>query len=410
MNPVEALKMALRALTSNKLRSSLTVLGIVIGVGAVIGLMSIGAGIQKTITEQVQSVGTNLIFVRPGAVNQQGVRSAQGSAATLTLQDAQAIAARVPEVVAVAPQVSFGGPVVAGSQNTFTQINGVTPEYFEALNYAVADGDAISQSNVDARSRVAVLGSLTTQTLFPDGDAVGQSISLSRMRFRVIGVLESKGSGGTGDDLVAVPLTTASQLQRGLTASGQTRVQNINVKVGDASQIAAAKEAIAVVLRDRHNVIGEDDFTVTSLDDLLKAFTQVTQIMSIFLGSIAGISLLVGGIGIMNIMLVSVTERIREIGIRKAVGAKRRDILAQFLFESVVLSLSGGVLGIAVGWLMSKGFSSFSSPTGQTTPVLITPDIIILAVSVAAGIGLFFGIYPASRAAKLDPIQALRYE
>ena len=410
MNPIESLRMALRALMANKLRSSLTVLGIVIGVGAVIGLMSIGAGIQKTITEQVKSVGTNLIFVRPGAVNQQGVRTAQGTAATLTLQDAQAIAEQVPGLIGVAPQLSFGGAVVAGRQNAFTQTIGVTPEYFDALNYSISSGDFICQTNVDARSRVAVLGSLTAQTLFPDGDALGQSLSIRRMRFKVIGVLESKGSAGTGDDLVAIPLSTASQLDRAITSRGQTRVQNINVKVEDAANITAAKDNIAAVLRERHNILGDDDFTVTSLEDVLKAFAQITQIMSIFLGSIAGISLLVGGIGIMNIMLVSVTERIREIGIRKAVGAKRRDILVQFLFESVVLSLSGGFLGIVVGWLMSRAFSRFSMTGGQPMTAVITPGIIILAVSVAAGIGLFFGIYPASRAARLDPIQALRYE
>ena len=247
MNPIEALKMAMRALTDNKLRSSLTVLGIVIGVGAVIGLMSIGAGIQHTITEQVQSVGTNLIFVRPGAVNQQGVRTAQGSAVTLTLQDAQAIGAQVPEVIAIAPQITFGGPIVAGKLNTFTQIVGVTPEYFDALNYNISDGDFISQTDLDARSRVAVLGALTAQTLFPDGDAVGQPITLSRQRFKVIGVLASKGAGGTGDDLITIPLATASLIQRGLTSGGQTRVSNINVKVGDASQITTAKDNIAAV-------------------------------------------------------------------------------------------------------------------------------------------------------------------
>ncbi|MBI4288354.1 MAG: ABC transporter permease [Chloroflexi bacterium] len=407
--------MALRALTANKLRSALTVLGIVIGVGAVIGLMSIGRGIESAITSQIKSIGSDLVFVRPGAVSQQGVRTAQGGAVTLTLEDARAIADpnRVTVATGVAPQTNFPSPVVAGGQNAFTQIVGVTPEYFDMLSYTPADGETLSQQHVDARSRVAVLGSSVAEILFPNGDAVGQTISMRQMRFRVIGVLSSKGGGGPGnmDDFIAVPLTTlSSQLQMLRTARGEIRVQIINVKVDSSENIDIAKEQIAAVLRERHNIIGEDDFTITSLNDLIAAFTQVTQIMSIFLGSIAGISLLVGGIGIMNIMLVSVTERIREIGIRKAVGAKRRDILAQFLFESMVLSLSGGVLGIALGWLMSKGFSSFRGPTGQTTPVMITPDIIILAVSVAAGIGLFFGIYPASRAAKLDPIQALRYE
>lgn len=416
MNLVEALKMSLRALMVNKLRSALTVLGIVIGVGAVIGLMSIGRGIQSAITEQIKSVGTDLVFVRPGAVSQQGVRTAQGSAVTLTLDDARAIAdpVRAPAVTAVAPQMSFPAPVVARSQNAFTQIIGVTPEYFDVLNYTIAEGELFNQVNVEARSRVAVLGSTIAETLFPNRDAVGQWISVRQMRFRVIGMLNSKGGAGPGlmDDIIAVPITTlSSQLQILRTARGEIRVQTINVKVANSDDIDDAKEQIAAVLRERHNIIGEDDFTITSLNDLIKAFTQVTQIMNIFLGSIAGISLLVGGIGIMNIMLVSVTERIREIGIRKAVGAKRRDILVQFLFESVVLSLSGGVLGIIMGWLMSMGFAQFRSPaTGQSTPVMITPDIILLAVSVAAAIGLFFGIYPASRAARLDPIQALRYE
>jgi len=414
MNAAQTVGTALAGLSANKMRSALTVLGVIIGVTAVISLMSIGRGSQAAITSNIESLGTNLLFVRPGAASELGVRGALGSAAGLTLEDAEALADPylAPSVAAVAPQVQTFAQVVAGRENTKTQVLGVTPEYESVRNFPVAEGQFISPSHVKNRSLVAVLGSNVAETLFGQMSPVGQSIKISGRQFKVIGVLESKGGTGFGitDDVVLAPITTVQyRLFSQRTAAGGQNVNTINVQVASAEETDAAIQQITSILRQRHRIVGEDDFTISSQQEIIGALQESTQVWVVFLGAIAGISLLVGGIGIMNIMLVSVTERTREIGIRKAVGAKRRDILLQFLLEAALLSLTGGGIGVLVGWGVSH-FVSGLSLGGQPIQTVMSADIVILAVSVSAAIGILFGLYPAYRAARLNPIEALRYE
>ncbi len=408
--------LALKALNSNKTRSFLTLLGIVIGIGAVISVMSIGKGAQAAITSQIEGIGTNLIFVRPGQAVQQGVRQGEGTAATLTLDDAEALAdfQLAPAVQAVAPEVQSFGQVVFSNINTRARLLGVTPAYADVRGYTVAEGEFIDDQQVQGRSLVAVLGANIAQTLFPDMDPIGQSLRINQRPFRVVGVLERLGGTGFGtqDDTVVIPITTMlSRLQVSRTSQGARNVQLVNVQAADADLLPAAKEQISAILRERHRIDpgGVDDFNLTTQDDLVAARTQVANTLTVFLGAIAAVSLLVGGIGIMNIMLVSVAERTREIGIRKAVGAKRRHILSQFLVEAVVLSALGGCLGVALGWGLARGVSHITL-SGQRLPSVVSPDIVVLAVGVSLAIGLFFGIYPASRASRLDPIEALRRE
>jgi putative ABC transport system permease protein len=413
VNLYQGFRVALKSLASNKLRSALTILGIVIGVAAVIAMLSIGRGAEAAITAQIQSVGTNLLFIRPGSIRQAGVASASGTAATLTLDDAAALTS-APSVVGVAPEVSGRAQVVFLSQNANTRVIGVTPEYMGVRNFELADGEFVSQTNVTARSTVMVLGSAVADTLFGGAaGAVGQTIRLNGQPYRVIGVLASKGGSGFGnqDDQVLLPLTTAQTRLLGARRFGSsTSINVINIQVADAGLVGQAAEEIAAILRERHRVpLGEEDFSVQSQEDILDAATQITDVLTLFLGGIAGISLVVGGIGIMNIMLVSVTERTREIGIRKAVGARRRDILYQFLVESAVLSLLGGFIGIALGWLTSQLISGIQLGNAAIEPV-VQLDIVLLATLFSMGMGLFFGIYPATRAAALEPVVALRYE
>ncbi|MBU2009578.1 MAG: ABC transporter permease [Chloroflexi bacterium] len=415
MNAPQTLRTASGALVANKMRSSLTVLGVIIGVTAVISLMSIGRGSQAAITSRIESLGTNLLFVRPGASSEAGARGAQGSAVSLTLEDAEALAdpALAPSVAGVAPEVQTFAQAIAGRNNTRTQVVGVTPGYQFVRNFPVAEGNFISTSNVQSRSMVVVLGSNVAETLFGQVSAVGQSIRISGLQFKVIGVLKSKGGTGFGnaDDVVLAPITTVqARLFRQRTAAGAQNVQTINVQAVSAKETDNAIQQISAILRQRHRiVVGEDDFTITSQQETITALQESTQVWVVFLGAIAGISLLVGGIGIMNIMLVSVTERTREIGVRKAVGAKRRDILLQFLVEAALLSLTGGGFGVLVGWGVSH-FVSGLNLGGQAITTVVSADIVILAVSVSAAIGILFGLYPAYRAARLNPIEALRYE
>jgi len=405
---------ALDSLTANKLRSTLTVLGIVIGVAAVIALVSIGRGAQASITAQIESIGTNLVFVRPGGAQQGGgVVSAAGSAATLTEEDAAALV-NVSSVVGVAPEISGRAQVSYLGLNTNTSAVGVTPEYLTVRNLEVADGEFVSQANVIAHSSVVVLGSTVANTLFGGtGGAVGQSVRINNQPYRVIGVLVSKGGSGFGnqDDRILVPLSTAqTRLLGGGRFRGANVVSTINVQVASANEVTAAITGITEVLRERHRTSeGSDDFTVQNQQDTLSAITSVTNVLTIFLGGIAGISLLVGGIGIMNIMLVSVTERTREIGIRKAVGARGRDILYQFLVESAALSLVGGLIGVALGWGIAQLVGRVQL-SGSTISPVVGLDAVLLATGFSIAIGLFFGIYPASRAARLEPVDALRYE
>lgn len=410
MNILESARIALRSLSANKLRSGLTMLGIIIGVMAVIAMLSIGRGAQAAITNQINSIGTNLLYVRPGAPVQGGVRAAEGSAATLTLEDGQALDG-LPGVVAVSPEVDSFGQLAYLGNNANGRILGVTPDYLDALNGSVADGEFISAANVTARSAVTVLGAQIATQLFDTASPVGQSVRINGQTFRVIGVMQSKG--GTGflnqDTQVFVPITTAmSRLSRGGQFRGGNSVNVLNVKITDTSIQDSVIQDISDVLRQRHRVQFQDDFNIQSQQDILNTANQVTGTLTLFLGGVAAISLIVGGIGIMNIMLVSVTERTREIGLRKAVGARKRDILAQFLTEATVLSLAGGIIGIIFGALIARLISNLPGNTSFTTVVDL--DSILLAVLFSAGIGLFFGSYPANRAASLHPIDALRYE
>jgi putative ABC transport system permease protein len=377
--------------------------------------MSIGRGVQASITSNLESLGTNLLFVRPGETIERGVSSGLGSAATLTLEDAYALLDPIfaPSVAAVAPELSAPGQVVAGRNNTFTQIVGVTPEYELVRNFPVSSGQFIAQGHLDDNSQVAVLGAGVAETLFGLRDPVGATVRINGRQFQVIGVLESKGGGFLGvlDDQVLVPITTAYyRLTSERTAQGSIGVNAINVQTNSVDVMDAAIQEVATVLRLRHRIIGEDDFTITSQQETIETLQETTNSFVMFLGAIAGISLLVGGIGIMNIMLVSVTERTREIGIRKAMGAKRRDILFQFVSEATFLSLGGGGVGVLLGLLLSWALNGRSLLGGQPSQTAFTGDIAVLALVVSAAIGLFFGIYPAMRAARLHPIDALRHE
>ena len=413
---MESIRVALYALGANKLRTSLTMLGVVIGVGAVIALMSIGKGMQAGIAAQIKGLGTNLLFITPGAQQQGGVRGQAGTQPTLTAEDAQAIveSGRVPEAVAVAPEAFSLGQVVAGGKNTYTRTSGVTPSFLGVRNYRVAEGEFFTDQHLQGRSLVAVLGATAKQNLFGDGNAIGQTIRVNQVSLRVIGVLEPKGAQAQGDqdDAIFVPLTTLqSRLSRTRTARGGVSVTSINVQLVDdrPETVDAATQKIAELLRERHRVT-QDDFTIRSQQDLLARASEVAGFITVFLGSVAGISLLVGGIGIMNIMLVSVTERTREIGIRKAIGARPRDVLAQFLIEAVVVSVLGGLIGIAAGGGGSRLLNGIRLVGSQPVQTVVTPDAIVLAFAVAALIGLFFGVYPAIKASRLSPIEALRYE
>ncbi|MGE5263787.1 MAG: ABC transporter permease [Acidobacteriota bacterium] len=410
MNVTESLRIAMRSISSNKMRSGLTMLGIIIGVMAVIAMLSIGRGAQTAITNQINSIGTNLLYVRPGATQQAGVRSAEGSAATLTMEDGQALVG-LPNVVAVAPEVDSFGQVAYLGNNANGRILGVTPEYEDAMNVTLGDGDFVTAANVTARSAVAVLGAQIATQLFDTGSPVGQSIRINGQSFRVIGVMQAKG--GTGflnvDTQIYVPITTAmSRLSRGGQFRGGNSVQVLNIKITDPSVQNDVVQSISEVLDQRHHV-AQDDFNIQSQQDILNTANQVTGVLTIFLGGVAAVSLVVGGIGIMNIMLVSVTERTREIGIRKAIGAHKRDIMAQFLTEATILSLGGGLLGILAGAIIARLISGVQLGT-TTLNTVVDPDAVLLAVLFSAGVGLFFGSYPANRAAGLHPIDALRYE
>ena len=419
MGLTEQLRVALRALSVNKLRSSLTMLGIIIGVGAVITLLSVGQGVQNLVTGQLQSIGTNLLFVVPGNMSDSQTQARSGGFQQMTLADAIAIGdpANAPDVVAVAPELMSSAEVSYGKKTVRVNTSGVTPVYETVRNFPVTDGRFISETDINSKARVAVIGSRIAERLFTEQGLypLGASIKVNNVPFKVVGVLESKGGGGgmmggNQDEVVLVPLSTAHErlFQRNHNSRGEPLVSVAYAQVVSEDRMSEAADEISALLRDRHDIAFEDDddFSVINQRDLVAIFGQITGVLTLFLGAIAGISLLVGGIGIMNIMLVSVTERTREIGLRKAVGAKRRDILMQFLIESVVLSLIGGLLGIAIGALAAWGISQLQSDL----TAVVTPQSIILATSFSAAVGLFFGIYPATRAARLNPIEALRYE
>jgi putative ABC transport system permease protein len=400
---------ALDSLSANKLRSGLTVLGIVIGVAAVIAMMAIGAGVQNSITGQIQGIGTNLIFIMTGN-RQQDVRNPKA----LTLQDAEAIAdpLAAPSVAAVAPVLSGNLEVSNGKESSRVSISGITPLYESVANEEITEGEFITSDYLLGRSAVAVLGPDTADNLFGRKENVtGETIRLDGQPFRVIGVLKSKGGSGMGnqDDRILVPLTTAQS--RLFQRSVRDSVDLIEAQAVDSNSVNAATEEISEILRTRHRTeVGLDDFTLFTQDSILSMTQSILGVLTLFLGGIAAISLLVGGIGIMNIMLVSVTERTREIGLRKAIGARKRDILVQFLTESILLSLLGGFIGILLAWAIAAVVGAIATSSGTPLTPQITLDSVLLATLFSMAVGLLFGIYPANRAASLQPVEALRYE
>jgi putative ABC transport system permease protein len=397
------------AVVTHKLRSFLTILGVVIGVAAVIILMSVGRGTEATILSNLSNLGANMITIRPGSSTQGGVRGGFGSASTLTLEDARAIAENVTNINGVSPISNTNMQVVAGNQNMGTQIIGITTTYLELNNIQIADGDPIYQDQYDRNMKVALIGPTISNTLFQGNDPIGQKIRMGNNIFTIIGLLASKGEGfNSSDNMILVPLSTLQGIMsRSTTTTGQRIVNSISVQAADKESISLVQAQITALLQDRHRIAfgAENDFTITSTDQITSAISASMNSMTLMLGAIAGISLLVGGIGVMNIMLVSVMERRREIGIRKALGAKEHDIWGQFLFDSALLTFAGGIIGVAVGW----GGSYLIGQTGSIQ-TLVTTDIVALAVGVSVGIGLFFGFYPAWQGSRLDPIQALRAE
>jgi len=400
-----------RSLRSNVLRSLLTMLGIIIGTGAVIAVLAIGNGSQADIANRIGSLGTNLISVNPARFRTGGVASAANGAATLTYADADAIATLKPEVAAVAPQVGGQLQITAGAQNTNTSVIGTTTSYPSVQKWDIGAGAFFSDDDIQASNPVAVLGLTTASTLFPDSDAVGQTIKMGGVSFAVIGLMADRTQSGPQDpnDQVIVPITTAHFRLLGGPSLETSTMSTIGVEARSEADIAAATSAVQTLLEQRHNInvsAGQsDDFQILSQAQLLQVSSGVRQTLTLCLVSIAAISLFVGGIGIMNIMLVSVTERTREIGVRKAVGASAQDILMQFVVEALLLSLSGGVIGVIVGPIGALIYGRLSKATIQ-----ITAPPMLLAAGVSMAIGLFFGIYPAQRASRLDPIQALRAE
>jgi len=384
-------------------------LGIVIGVAAVISLMSIGKGASADILSRIEGMGSDLITISPGELDFRGAKGAGGSAATLTMEDAVAISEQVPYISAVAPSYSTSLHVVVGSENLKSQVTGVTPEYPGVRNFEIASGTFFSDYEYQRGMKVAVIGSNVKETLFQDTNPIGQQMRMGSIIVRVVGVLESnEGMWGGPDDAILIPLTALQQaVAQPRTSQGERIVSSIALTVSDEEQTDYAVEEITSLLRTRHrlgpNV--DDDFGIRSMQEIAETVSEATGTMTLLLGAIAAISLLVGGIGVMNIMLVSVLERTREIGIRKALGARERDIWIQFLLEAAFLSFAGGIIGVIVGWAVSYMVSA----TGFMT-TLITADIIILAVSVSIAIGLFFGFYPAWNASRLNPIEALRSE
>jgi putative ABC transport system permease protein len=396
---------ALRALRRNKMRSVLTALGIIIGVGAVIAMVGIGNGAKAQVEAQIASLGQNVILIFSGSTTSSGIRTGWGGAGTLKIEDAEAIRREVPGVIGVSEEVASTTQVAAGNQNWFTRIYGESADYFDIRQWPLADGAPFTPQDVRSANKVCVIGRTTATQVYGNEDPVGQILRIKEVPFTVTGVLTPKGLSTQGvdqDDIVIMPYTSAMKR-----VIGGTNLRNINVQIGDARQIEAAQQQIISLLRQRHNIRPgrDDDFTVRNQQEIAEAATATSRIMTLLLGAIAGVSLVVGGIGIMNIMLVSVTERTREIGVRMAVGAHGSDILTQFLIEAVTLSSVGGVIGIICGVGTSKILSAYAH-----WPTLISLSSIAIAFLFSGAVGIFFGFYPARKAAALDPIEALRYE
>ena len=405
MNFTNTFRLALRALARNKMRSALTMLGIIIGVGAVIAVVSIGQGAQYMVQQGIQAMGTNVVFIAAGSGRPGGIRVGYGGVKTLTIDDMKAILREIPLIKEAAPSVNSRRQVIYGNQNWSTSVTGTTPNFFEIRNWSIQAGSVFSDEEVDLAANVCVIGTTVARNLFLDENPVGKTMRIGNLPFRVDGVLESKGQNVIGqdqDDAIYAPYTT---VQRKI--SGITWVQFINASAISPVASVAAVNPITSLLRERHRIRpgDDDDFFVRTQSEVANLMNQTQSVMTLLLGGIASVSLLVGGIGIMNIMLVSVTERTREIGVRMAVGATERDVQRQFLVEAVTLSMMGGAIGIFFGLVGSALISNFLS-----WPTLVSIKAIITAAIFSAAVGIFFGYYPARKAAQLDPIEALRYE
>ena len=410
MNLLAAFLAALRALSTNWLRSMLTMLGIIIGVAAVITMIAIGGGARQRVEEQIKALGTNIMLVLPGAMTSGGVRLGAQTGQTLTQEDALAITAEVPEVQAAAASLRSSTQVVAGNTNWSTSVMGTTGDYLEVRYWPIEAGRNIDDADLAGSAKVVLLGQTVARELFGDADPIDQTVRVRKLPLQVIGVLSRKGQSSMGsdqDDVILVPLSTYRNRIEGMSAGRIKRVGAISVKVRDGQSMDDAGDKIGVLLRQRHRLPSgaDDDFRLRNLSEMLQAHEESSRVMSLLLAAVAGVSLVVGGIGIMNIMLVSVTERTREIGLRMAVGARARDILGQFLIEAVTLSLVGGAIGIVIGLLATWAIGSLAG-----WQVVLAAESILLAVGFSAAVGVFFGYYPARRAAGLLPIDALRYE
>jgi putative ABC transport system permease protein len=403
-----SLRIALRALMVNKMRSALTMLGIIIGVGAVIAMIAVGSGAKQRIADQIASMGSNMLIVLSGSSTSGGLRFGSGTVPTLKVDDAKAILTEIPSVKYVAPSIGGVAQIIFGNQNWSTVVTGTTPEVLEIREWSLVSGRPFTQPDVDGATKVCLLGKTVVENLFGGVDPIGQIVRIKKVPFTVIGVLASKGQSTYGtdlDDTIFVPLTTAQKRLFGMQFPGMVRL--ISVQAQSPDVMKEVENQINALLRQRHRIQpGQDnDFSVRNLTEIASSAEQSANVMSLLLGAIASISLIVGGIGIMNIMLVSVTERTREIGIRIAVGAKGRDILLQFLIESMVLSLIGGIMGIAIGVAGTLVLATFTQ-----WPILFSINAIFLAFLFSGSVGVFFGFYPARKASMLNPIEALRYE
>jgi putative ABC transport system permease protein len=398
-------RIALRALRRNKMRTALTMLGMIIGVAAVIAMVGIGQGAKAQVESQIASMGQNVIIIFSGSVTRSGIHTGWGSAGTLTIEDAEAIQREVPGVIGVSPEVRSGSQIAAGNQNWFTQVLGESPDYFQIRQWPVVEGAPFTDQDVRSANKVAVIGKTIADQLFPGEDPLGQVIRIKNVPFVVVGVLAPKGLSMMGqdqDDVIIIPYTSAMKRVQGVTT-----LRSMLVQVAKPTMLITAQQQITELLRQRHKIGPgkDDDFTVRTQLEIAEMATATARTMTTLLGAIASVSLIVGGIGIMNIMLVSVTERTREIGIRMAVGARSRDILLQFLIEAVTLSVIGGLIGIGLG----IGASNLLAAK-MNWPTLTSPTAVAVAFAFSAAVGIFFGFYPARKAARLDPIEALRYE